>query len=175
MGPRVGRRTLLAGAALLPLAACTAEPTPPPPPPDPDDLLRGAATEREGVLLAEYDRLIAVLPALTTRLLPLRAEHAEHLLALVGPPPTGSPVPSATRTPTPAPTPTPTPSSTSLPLPPEVPPPPATAEALAELLAVEQSAAGAHTADALAATDRDLAGLLASLAASESSHAVALA
>ena len=162
MGPRVGRRALLAGAALLPLAACTTEPAPPPPP-DPDDLLRGAAAGRERALLAEYDRLLTVLPALTTRLLPLRAEHAEHLLALTGPPPTGSP------------TATPSPTASPLPLPPEVPPPPTTADALAALLAVEQSAGGAHTADALAAADRDLAGLLASLAASESSHAVALA
>jgi len=158
----VGRRALLAGAALLPLAACTTEPAPPPPP-DPDDLLRGAAAERERALLAEYDRLLAALPALTTRLRPLRAEHGEHLLALTGPPPSGSP------------TPTPSPTATPLPLPPEVPPPPTTAQALAALLAVEQAAAGSHTADALAASDRDLAGLLASLAASESSHAVALA
>lgn len=162
MGPRVGRRALLAGAALLPLAACTTEPAPPPPP-DPDDLLRSAAAARERALLAEYDRLLVVLPALAVRLLPLRAEHAEHLLALTGPPPTGSPTPSVP------------PTASPLPLPPAVPPPPATADALAALLAAEQAAAGAHTAEALDARDRDLAGLLASLAASESSHAVALA
>lgn len=166
MGPRVGRRALLAAAALLPLAACTTAPAPVPPP-DPDDLLRGAAAERERALLADYDRLIAVLPALAVRLLPLRAEHAEHLIALVGPPATGAPVPSAT--------PTPSPSSTPLPLPPEVPLPPAIADALAALVTAEQTAAGAHVADALAAVERGLAGLLASLAASESSHAVALA
>lgn len=168
MGPRVGRRALLTGAALLPLAACTTEPAPPPPP-DPDDLLRGAAAERERALLGEYDRVLAAVPALATRLLPLRDQHAEHLLALVGPPPTGSPTPTST----PAPTPSAASALTPPPLPPEL--PPTSAQALAALLAVEQSAAGAHTADALAAGDRDLAGLLASLAASESSHAVALA
>lgn len=160
MGPLVGRRALLAGAALLPLAACRSEPAPPPPP-DPDDLLRTAAAAREQALLADYDRLLAALPALATRLLPLRAEHAEHLLALTGPPPSRSPSPS--------------PTSSPLPPPPEVPPAPAPADALAALLAAEQAAAGAHVADALAAADRDLAGLLASLAACESSHAVALA
>lgn len=164
MGPRVGRRALLAGAALLPLAACTSEPAPAPPPPDPDDLLRGAAAERERSLLAEYDRLLAAVPALAVRLRPLRAQHAEHLLALTGPPPTGSPSPTAT-----------TPSPSPPPAPPEVPPAPTAADALATLVAAEQAAAGAHTADALTARDLDLAGLLASLAASESSHPVALA
>ncbi len=165
MGPRVGRRALLAGAALLPLAACTSEPAPAPPPPDPDDLLRAAAAERERVLLAEYDRLLAAVPELAVRLRPLRAQHAEHLLALTGPPPTGSP----------SPTPTTSPAASPPPLPPEVPPAQTAAEALASLVVAEQAAAGAHTADALAAGDRDLAGLLASLAASESSHPVALA
>lgn len=170
MGPRVGRRALLAGAALLPLAACTSEPAPAPPPPDPDDLLRAAAAGRERALLAEYDRLLAAVPELAVRLRPLRAQHADHLLALTGPPPTGSPTSVAT-----SPASATSPATSPPPLPPEVPPAPTAADALASLVVAEQAAAGAHTTDALAAADRDLAGLLASLAASESSHPVALA
>lgn len=168
MGPRVGRRALLTGAALLPLAACTSEPAPAPPPPDPDDLLRAAAAERERALLAEYGRLLTAVPELAVRLRPLRAQHADHLLALTGPPPTGSPTPTSAAT-------SPLPATSPPPLPPEVPPAPTAADALARLVVAELAAAGAHTADALAAADRDLAGLLASLAASESSHPVALA
>lgn len=153
-GSGVSRRTLLGLAAAAPLAACTTE-AGPPPPPDPDGLLRAEAVERERSLLREYDGILLVLPDLTARLTPLRAHHAEHLLALTGRPATPSPEPSATA-------------------PPRVPPPATAAAALAGLVAAERAAGAAHGAAALTAS-RELAGLLAALSASETSHPVALA
>ena len=149
----VSRRALLGGGLAL-LTGCTQD-IGPPPPPDPDDLLRAAAVERERSLLAEYDAVLLVLPGLANRLTPLRAQHAEHLLAL-----TGSASPSAA------------PSSSATPAP-QVPPPATAAAALAGLITAERSAGDAHGAAALEAS-RELAGLLAALAASEHSHPVEL-
>ena len=150
----ISRRTLLGAAAVLPLAACTSDPAPPPPP-DPDDLLRAEAVERERSLLREYDAVLLVLPDLAARLTPLRAHHAEHLLALTGA--AATPSPDASGDPVPA-----------------VPPPATAAAALAGLARAEQDAAAGHRAGALEAS-RELAALLASLAASEQSHPVVLA
>ncbi|MEX2288902.1 MAG: hypothetical protein WD794_01070 [Mycobacteriales bacterium] len=158
-GPVVSRRTLLAAAAVLPLAACTDDG--PPPPPDPDDVLREQAVGRERSLLREYDAVLLVLPALAARLTPLRAEHAEHLAALTGPEPSDTPfdTPSAPASSRPA---------------PAVPPAATAAAALEGLTIAEREAAIAHGAACLEAS-RELAGLLAALAASEFSHPVALA
>lgn len=148
----VSRRALLAGGLVL-LAGCTRE-SGPPPPPHPDDLVRAAAVERERALLREYDAVLLVLPALAPRLTQLRAQHAEHVLALTGP---GA---AATESP----------SSAAVP---QVPPPPTAAAALADLIAAERAAGDAHGAAALDAS-RELAALLAALAASEHSHPVEL-
>lgn len=153
----VSRRALLAAAAALPLAACTADPEPAPPP-DPDDLLREQAVERERSLLEEYDAVLLVLPSLADRLLDLRAEHVEHLTALTGKGPAA--------------TPTPEPSAAG---PAAVPPTATAAAALAGLVEVERAAAAEHGSAALTAGSRELAVLLATLSASESSHPVALA
>ena len=148
----LSRRELLGLAAALPLAACTADD--PAPAADPDDLLRTAAVERERALLREYDAVLLVLPALATRLTPLRTEHAEHLAALLGrPEPSGPP---------------------SAPAAPRVPPAGTAAAALAGLVAAERAAAAEHGSGALSAS-RELAPLLASLSASEASHPVVLA
>lgn len=149
----VSRRALLGGGLVL-LTGCTTE-ADAPPPLDPDDLLRAAAVDRERSLLQEYDAVLLVLPALSGRLTPLRAQHAEHLAALLDP---ASPSAAASSGATP---------------PPEVPPPPTAAAALAGLVAAERAAADAHGAAALEAS-RDLAGLLAALSASEHSHPVEL-
>lgn len=151
----VSRRTLLATAAVLPLAACTDDG--PPPPPDPDDVLREQAVARERSLLREYDAVLLLLPALADRLMPLRAEHTEHLAALTGPETFVTPSAPASSRPTPA-----------------VPPAPTAAAALEGLSTAEREAATAHGAACLEAS-RELAGLLAALAASEFSHPVALA
>jgi hypothetical protein len=146
----LSRRALLGLVAAMPLAACT-EQQGPPPPPDPDDLLRAAAVEREQGLLRAYDDALLLLPALAPRLVPLRTEHAEHLAALTGEAAaTGSPVPSPSG-------------------------PPLSAQvALRGLVQAERTAGAAHGQAALQAS-RDLAGLLASLSASELSHPVVLA
>jgi hypothetical protein len=136
----LSRRALLGLAAAVPLAACTADEGPPPPP-DPDDLLRAAAVERERALLAMYDGLAVLPPAFAA----VRAEHAEHLAALLGEQP--SPAPSAA---------------------------PAAPVAPPALVAAEREAGAAHARAALGAS-RELAALLASLSASETSHPVALA
>lgn len=149
----MSRRALLGGGLVL-LAGCTTE-AGPPPPPHPDDVLRASAIERERALLREYDAVLLLLPALAARLTPLRAQHAEHLLALTGP---SSPSAGPSRSAIPA---------------PQVPPPATAGAALAGLVAAERSAGDGHAAAALEAS-RELAGLLAALAASEHSHPVEL-
>jgi hypothetical protein len=148
---------LTAAPALLVATACTADEAPGRPAPvDPDDALRSAAAERERALLLEYDAVLAARPGLAPRLLPLRGHHAEHLQALLGPPPSASPSPSPTAG-----------------VPPAVPAPADDAAALARLVVAERAAGDAHAADCLAASVR-LAPVLASLSASELSHPVAL-
>ena len=156
--PGPTRRAVLAGGpALLLAAACSAdEPAPRPEPVDPDDALRSAAAERERALLREYDAALAARPGLAPRLVPVRGHHAEHLEALLGPVPTGSPSPTPTAA-----------------VPPAVPPPADDAAALARLVEAERAAATAHAADCLTAS-RSLAPVLASLSAGELSHPVAL-
>ena len=131
----------------MPLAAsCTSREKPATP--DPDDPLRAAAVARERTLLAMYDAAAAGSgPADAAVLQAVRAEHAEHLAALLGQP---SPSPSTAAAPSP------------------------TVATRPQLVAAERSAAQAHAAAAVTASP-ELAGLLASLAASEASHPVALA
>lgn len=155
---RPTRRALLLAAAGAALAGCTdgAAPVPAPPAPvDPDVALREAAVARERALLRSYDAVLLALPSLAQRLLPVREEHAAHLDALTGPQPAAGPSPSAA------------------PGAPAVPPPATAAAALAGLAAAEAQASTAHARDVPAAS-RGLAGLLASLAASEASHPVVL-
>ena len=112
---------------------------------DPDVALRAAAVAREQDLLRAYDALLLGAPADAALLTALRAEHAAHLAAL-------DPL---------APMPSPTPAAGS------------PAPDRAALRAAERSAAAAHGEAAVTAR-RTLAGLLASLSASESAHLVAL-
>ena len=153
-GPALRRRDVLraaaAGAAGLAAAGCTA-PAPAPAPPHPDDRLVAAALTRERRLLALYDAALAARPDLAARLRALRAEHAVHLEALQPPGPTASPTPGPTQT--------------AASLPPEA--------ALDALLVAEERAAREHAAAARTASG-GLAAVLASLAASEASHRVAL-
>ena len=152
------RRAVLAGGPALLLTACTADRAAPRPAPvDPDDALRTAAAERERALLRDYDAVLAARPGLAARLVPVRGHHAEHLEALLGRAPTGSPSSSPTAAVRPA-----------------VPPPADDAAALARLVEAERAAGDAHALDCLAAS-RSLAPVLASLSASELSHPVALA
>ena len=134
------------------------------PGPHPDVVLADEAAERERRLLAAYDSALALAPALAERLAPLRAEHAEHLSAL-GVPELPAPAPAdpsagAPASPDPAPTPPPLPAD-----------PPGLLTALADL---ERTTSTSH-AGAAVRSGRGLAVVLASAAASEASHVVALA
>lgn len=147
------RRTLLGAALVVPLAACSPSGDRPPGPcgteaVDPDVALRTAALDRETALLASYDLALAAFPRFAAQLGPIRAEHAAHLAALQEP--------AALITPTPAGSPvgaTPT---------------------IGTLVAAERAAAQAHAVGARTASPA-LAQVLASLAASEASHEIALA
>lgn len=142
------RRRLLQATLLAPaFVACTAKPSRPAPV-DPDTAFRMAAVARERELLFLYDAAIKALPARAAVLTALRGEHVMHLEALGRP-----------RSPSASP---PAPNQRS-----SIPP------TLAQVVAAERSAAAAHTADALRAS-APLAAVLASLAASEASHPVAL-
>ena len=150
------------------LAACTQDAAPSAPAPvNPDVALREAAAERERALLQAYDEVLRALPELGARLLPLHAQHGEHLDALARTASTTTSAPASPSTASPS---AASPSSAPAPAPP---PPASPAEALAALAARERAAGDAHGAAALTAS-RELAGLLASLSASELSHPVAL-
>lgn len=160
------RRAVLAGGARLAaallageaLAACRQLPVIGRGAPDRDVVLADEAADRERVLLAAYDAAMTAVPALVPRLSPLRAEHAEHLAALV---------------PGVAPAATPSPAPTGPPL--RVPAVPADAAgALAVLRALETDTADRHGGAAVR-SGRGLAVVLASAAASEASHVQVLA
>lgn len=141
------RRRLLQAAALAPVvASCTSEGPIDDGHTSPDARLRQLAAARERALIAQYRAAAASsAAAVATRTAGLVEQHEQHLASLVG---AGGTSPSATPTPLPVPT-------------------------LAQLAAAEHAAAVAHGADALHASFA-LAALLASLAASEASHAVVL-
>lgn len=155
------RRDVLAAAGLGLTAACTSGAhLTPTPVVDPDGALHTAALAREAALLAAYDDVLTTTPSLAARLSAVRAEHAEHLAALQALRPTPSPVRSPS---TPgAPSPVPRTSDRTDP-----------ATAVLRLTSLERTSAATH-ASAAAAASRRLAPLLASLAASESSHAAVL-
>lgn len=160
--PRPTRRALLlaapAAAGLAVLTSCTSgSPSGPPTPsaaPDPDLALRAAAVAREQELIRAYDAALLAVPTLRDRLLVLRAEHQAHLGALgaapaspaVGSPLVGEPTGSPTGT---------------------------TDAHLAGLRSAERVVGSAHTAG-LRTASAALAVVLATLAASEAAHEVAL-
>jgi len=120
-----------------------------------DDLLRTAAVDRERALLAAYDRAAAAEPDRAALLAQVRAQHVEHLGALLGDADASITAGASAAAPS---------VSSASPSPVE----------LAELVKRERAAGAEHAAAAVVAADVALAGLLASLAASEASHAVVL-
>ena len=169
-GPPVPRRTVLAGVALLAaggaaaLAGCSAGEPSPAPRPDPDVALRLRVAVEVRQLLAAYAAVIAVHPTTGPRLRPLAAETRAHDRALTGPP-------GAIATPT-------TPGSASAttgsaPLPSASPVPVTAAAAVAWLAGLERDAAVRRRTELLRAGP-DLARLLASVGASEATHAALL-
>jgi hypothetical protein len=169
-GPPLPRRAVLVGAAALGatglasgLSACTAGRATPPPPPDPDVLLRLRAAAEVRSLLAAYAAVIATHPATGARLRPFAAETRAHDRALSGPPgalPTPSRRASTGAPASSSPAPSPVPSTT--------------AGALAWLVGLEREAAGRRRRE-LRRAGPDLARLLASVGASEATHAALLA
>jgi hypothetical protein len=168
-GPLPSRRAVLGGAlaglATPALAACTGSPFRAAEPPEvPRDVVTAdRAADRERRLLAAYDAALVIAPQLAERLLPLRADHEEHLAALGLPEPL-PPDPSDDPTEDPAPPPAPV-ATPRLPTDPTA--------LLAALGALERRAATAHTTAAVLA-GRGTGAVLAALAASEASHVAAL-
>jgi hypothetical protein len=159
------RRGALAAAALvLPLlaSACkglSALGTPPRPLPDVAVARQAIASERE--LIARYTAVLAAMPALAAPLHPLLAEHAAHLsrlrgrLSVPGAPAGHPPRPGRPATSSPAVV------------------PPSRAAALAWLRAAEDDAS-ASLLRHLPVVSPSFAQLLASIAASEATHALLL-
>jgi hypothetical protein len=142
------RRRLLQAALLSTAAAACTRGRSQPMPVDPDVALRAAAVARERALIERYQAAAASsASSVATRIAGLAAEHEAHLAAL------GVPSPGPTQ-------PGSSPSLIRVPT-------------LAQLVAAEREAAAAHAGGALTAS-RGLAAVLASLAASEASHVVAL-
>ena len=156
------RRVLAATAAALPLviAGCKglgALGTPPKP--AADVAVTRDAISVESALIARYGAVLAAVPGLAGELRPLLAQHHDHLARLRARLiiPRGAAQPSASPSPSPRPAPVPgTP-----------------AGALADLRDAENAAAAALLAH-LDAAPPSLAQLLASISASEATHALVL-
>ena len=124
-----------------------------PPTPLPDTAVLGQAITAEKLMIARYQAAISGSPGQTALLAPLLAQHRAHLTRLASRLLDPRPA-SAARSPSPAP----------------ATPPPAT---LSALQAAEEAAASGLVRH-LAEVTPSLAQLLASIAASEASHALAL-
>jgi hypothetical protein len=127
-----------------------------PPQPSPDVAVLTGAIASEQLMIARYQSVLAASPGQAGKLDPLLADHRAHLEAL-----TARLVPGAAR-PTPSPPRTPRPHV-----------PAAAGQAVAYLGAAEDAAAAALLGH-LATVSPSLAQLLASIAASETTHGAAL-
>lgn len=157
----VTRRALMGGSLALAVAACQPSGNAPPADgTDPDVLALRRALSAEQRLLARYDAVRRRHPDLADRIDPIAAEHRHHARAL------------AARV-SPSPEPTPTPTATASPGDGWRAPPHA-AEATRGLADLERAAA-ADREDDLFAVPPFLAQLLASISASETTHAELLA
>ena len=154
------RRMLAVATMMLPVAATASCGVPdllaPPPGPSPSVRTLRAAITAEQALVNAYGRVLDTYPALTASLHPFLAQHEDHLAELksrlVIPPHVKA-------------TPLPTPRAAST---------PASARAAVTMLGDAERAAAAAQLGRLAAATPSLAQLLASIAASEATHAVAL-
>lgn len=179
-GPR--RRSLLAsaaGAVLLVGCSSGAEESEESAGDSPSaaEAARARAARESGELVARYEAVLAVHPALAGRLGPLRAEVVRHVEAFGGAakaspsatgPATGSPTPSSTSSPTAS-------STSSASVPPAVPSavPITDTDALAGLAAAERALADRRATE-LPDMPGELARLVASVAAAGAAHAYLL-
>ena len=155
------RRILAVSTMMLPVAATASCGTPdllaPPPGPSPSVRTLRASITAEQSLVDGYHRVLAAYPALTAMLHPFLTQHDQHLAELKS----RLIIPPHVK-------------ATPLPAPPAPARPPASARAAVTMLGdAERSAAGAQLGRLATATP-SLAQLLASIAASEATHAVAL-
>ena len=166
MQARMRRRTLLGlavAAAVVPVTtACTPSADPGPDPSTPtgvptddaasrDNAVRSSAAAAETELIARYVATIAAHATLASSLAPLADQHREHLAALGPDAMNDDPGPLVT---------------------PMISPDPVAA--LAEIIAAERAAADARTTECEQSVSVELTRLLATIAASEASHAEAL-
>ena len=164
------RRVLALGALTLPLAAAGCKglgALGTPPKPAPDVAVAGDAIRVETRLIAHYGAVLAAVPALAGPLRPLLAQHHDHLARLRA----RLIIPPGSRAPDLA-----SPGASSRSARPAVPPAPVPgtpAAALRYLRDAEDAAAAAQLAH-LAAAPPSLAQLLASISASEATHAMIL-
>ena len=156
------RRVLAVSAMAVPVAATASCGVPdllaPPPGPSPSvRTLRAAITAEQGLADA-YARVTAAYPELAAMLRPFRTQHDDHLAQLRG----RLIIPPHVRA-TPVPSPSPSPAGR-----------PASTRAAIALLADAERGAAAAQLGRLGTATPSLAQLLASIAASEATHAVAL-
>lgn len=167
MAREATRRRVLAAATTLPLAALPLAMTGckgiaalgSPPKPAPDVTVASAAVAVERQLIARYGAVLDAMPSLAGTLRPLLAQHHDHLARLRARlivPPGGQPLPRPRVT-----------------LPGKATVPGSPAAALGYLRDAEDAAAAALLAH-LATAPPSLAQLLASVSASEATHALAL-
>ncbi len=163
------RSVLAAGAAAVPLLAAGCKGVRvlgTPPKPSREVGVLDEAISAEQVMIARYRSAVNASPSLAGTLRPLLAQHQAHLAALqarlIVPP--GAPATTALATTGPAATGSATPEPAS----------PGTPATTLPALAAAEDAAAATFTTLLAAVSPSLAQLLASVAASEASHAVLL-
>jgi hypothetical protein len=164
------RRGVLAAAASLPLLAVSGckgvGALAPPPRPAPDVGVLRAAIAAEEAMIARYGTAIRRFPGLATTLTGLRAEHRLHLAELRTQLviPAGSPYRSGFTSPAPRPAGSPGAASAL----------PAGQAAALDFLQTAEDSAAAALLRGLAAVPPSLAQLLASVAASETTHVAVL-
>jgi hypothetical protein len=158
------RRGVLAAAVALPLVAAGCKgigALGTPPPPLPDVAVVRAAIDGETLMISRYGAVLAAVPALAGQLGPLLDQHREHLARLrarlIEPPagsqPGHSPSPAVSASPGPV---------------------PGTPDAARAYLRQAEQAAAAALLGKLTAAPPSLAQLLASISASEATHALLL-
>jgi hypothetical protein len=158
------RRLLAASTTMLPLLAAVScgvpDPLAGPPSPSRDVRTLRASISAEQALADAYRKVLGMHPGLSASLRPFLTQHEDHLAQLQSRlivPPHAAASPSAS------------PSASA-----SVPPPPASAGAAVLLLGNAERGAAAAQVRRLASATPSLAQLLASIAASEATHAVAL-
>jgi hypothetical protein len=166
VGRGATRRSVLAAAASLPLVAAGCSKgvgaLGTPPPPSPDVAILRAAIDGETFMISRYNAVLTAVPALAGSLRPLLEQHHEHLARLRA----RLIEPRASSQPEHA------PSAATTPARPQAPGTPAAAQ---DYLRLAEQTAASTLLGKITAAPPSLAQLLASIAASEATHALLLA